>query len=372
MKNNTPSRNCGLDIIRCFALFCVIGIHFFLEIKFDEMIIAGKYGYVILLVRSPFLVCVPLFMMLSGYLMKNRTPSRKYYSKLIKTMSVYVMASLCCAAFYVAYYYFFEHRLVNIADKLWGILAYNTAPYGWYMEMYVGLFLLIPYLNILYNNIGSQQGKKNLILTLMILSVLPSTVNIFALREGLGWFLHPTTSTNYMKLVPVWWERLYPLVYYFFGCYLSEYPLKLTRKQNLLLILVNIFVMGTHSFYRNANVGYLNGPWEAYTSPFVVTLTVLVFEFFVRGDYSFIGEKGVRFLTKLSGLSLPAYLVSWIFDSVVYHVLFQIFPGLYYKLLLLPIAVPIIFVCSLLLAACIDWVYECISKCITSCRKAAA
>lgn len=361
MKENQVTRNCGLDLVRCFALFSVIGIHFFLEIHFDEIMISGWYTYILLLVRTIFLVCVPLFMVLSGYLMGTRKPERKYYRKLIKTLSIYLMASLCCGAFYVLYYLIFEHRLVPIVDELLGILDYTTAPYGWYIEMYIGLFLLIPYLNILYNNIGSREGKRNLILTLLCLTVLPSAVNIFYLRD-LRWWIQPSTFQDYTKLVPSWWERIYPLTYYFLGCYLREYPLKITRKQNLLLILLVHFLAGTFAYYRNYGSIFIDGAWQAYTSPFVVALTVLVFEYFVCADYSRVSPKTAGFLAYLSNLCLAAYLVSWIFDTVVYFILFRIFPGLNYQLLLLPIGVPVIFVCSLALSAVINWVYSLISR----------
>lgn len=78
-RNNKRSRNPALDIVRCVALFSVVGVHFFLNSGFYDEIVQGERMYVMTVVRSACMICVPLFMLLSGYLMRTRKPSSRYY-----------------------------------------------------------------------------------------------------------------------------------------------------------------------------------------------------------------------------------------------------------------------------------------------------
>ena len=65
-------RDPKLDIIRIFALICVVGVHFFLNCGFYDVPIVGKRMYVASVVRAFFITCVPLFLMLTGYLVNKK------------------------------------------------------------------------------------------------------------------------------------------------------------------------------------------------------------------------------------------------------------------------------------------------------------
>ena len=45
------------------------------------------------------MICVPLFLLLTGYLMKNKELSIKYYKGIGNTLFVYVLASIACVLF---------------------------------------------------------------------------------------------------------------------------------------------------------------------------------------------------------------------------------------------------------------------------------
>ncbi len=67
-------RNPALDIIRIVAAFTVLSVHFFLHNGFYYETVQGTSMYIMTLMRTLFSVCVPLFMILTGYLMCNKTP----------------------------------------------------------------------------------------------------------------------------------------------------------------------------------------------------------------------------------------------------------------------------------------------------------
>lgn len=65
-------RDTSLDFIRIIALISVISIHFFRHIGYYNLTLQGRWVYVLTLARSFFRVCVPLFLILTGYLMNKK------------------------------------------------------------------------------------------------------------------------------------------------------------------------------------------------------------------------------------------------------------------------------------------------------------
>ena len=59
------------------------------------------------------------------------------------------------------------------------LLAFTGAPHAWYVEMYIGLFLLILFLNVLYHGLTSRRQKQVLILTLLAVTALPALTNLY-------------------------------------------------------------------------------------------------------------------------------------------------------------------------------------------------
>lgn len=158
-----------MDIVRCFAFFFVVSIHFFLNSGYYNEIVTGPRMYIMTLFRSFFMICVPLFMVLSGYLMCNKTISRSFYKKLIYTISIYILSSLCC----VLYKVLVIKESLSIGTFVCGFFNFSNAPYSWYVEMYIGLFLLCPFLNLIYHNLKNKMQKHILLATFLLLTAVP-------------------------------------------------------------------------------------------------------------------------------------------------------------------------------------------------------
>ena len=211
-------RNINLDLIRSVAVFNVVGVHFFLNSGFYGEQILEKKMLILCIDRSMFMTCVPLFLLLSGYLMTNKTLSVQYYKGIWKTLIIYLLASGVC----ITYRNIVCNENIDIYKAILLILAFQGDEYSWYIEMYISLFLMIPFLNVLYHGLRNQNHKKALLMTLIIVTVLPSVMNNFNLMD-LHWWKMPSISMNYNKLMPSFFTSMYPLTYYFIGSYLREY-----------------------------------------------------------------------------------------------------------------------------------------------------
>lgn len=346
-------RDPRFDLIRCFALLSVISAHFFLNSYFYLEPITGKKLYLFTLIRTATLVCVPMFMVLSGCLLRNKTCSRKYYASLTKTLVIYVLASLACGAF--RKYYLLE--TLALKEILLGLLSFQTDPYGWYIEFYIGLFLLVPFLNILYKSLPGKREKQLLLLSCLCLTALPGIMNTFPLETS-GWWQNPAAATSYTKLIPAWWTNLYPVTYYFLGCYLMEYRPKMKTLPNLLLILFTVLIHGSYCYWRTYGAAFVDGAWTAYESLPVVILTALIYTLFLNLDLSHLPPSAGGILKTTSECCLGGYLVSYIFDQLFYQWLRERVGYMPDRLKYFFIIIPLIFLCSIALSWIINLIYR--------------
>ena len=104
-------RDKRLDIIRIFSLFCVICVHFFLNIKFYDNIVIGKKMFLMTTIRNFFMICVPMFITLTGYLMSDKKINNKYYIGIIKIIVTYILCS-------IIYLFFSKYRFPRIKSYI--------------------------------------------------------------------------------------------------------------------------------------------------------------------------------------------------------------------------------------------------------------
>ena len=87
---------------------------------------------------------VPLFLMLTGYLNCGKKVGPGYFPKVLRVVVSYVLISLVTYGVLLATGE--EHfSLRGLAN---GLGSFSIIRYGWYINMYLGLFLLIPVMNI--------------------------------------------------------------------------------------------------------------------------------------------------------------------------------------------------------------------------------
>lgn len=334
MTNFTQNhkRNLNLDLIRTVAVFSVLSVHFFLNSEFYNTVITGTKLYVATLMRNMFMVCVPLFLLLTGYLMNKKKRSNSYYSGIKKTITTYLVATL----FIIAFRIFILHEHITLFDMLINVTSFQQ--YSWYIEMYIGLFLLIPYLNIVYSNLATKKEKLILIFTLLFLYTLPSLLNTLDLQ---------TLD---------WWVNLYPLTYYYLGSFIQEYQdeIKLSLKYNFILLFFSFLVFGSYSYYRSYNSIFIWGSWCDWGGFSNVITSILLFVFLLRIDIKTMPLFFKNCIVSISKLSLGIYLLSWIFDKYNYPILNRMVPNIANRLPYYFIIVPINFLLGYLLSFFVD------------------
>ena len=78
----------GLDIIRVIAVISVLCVHFFLNTKYYQTSINGIGMKLQYIVRNIFMICVPLFIILTGYLNKKKEYNKEFFKGLIEVLII--------------------------------------------------------------------------------------------------------------------------------------------------------------------------------------------------------------------------------------------------------------------------------------------
>lgn len=290
----------GIDILKTIAIFCIIAGHFFIihtpfkEEPFDNlsMFIQGCF-------MNFFLIGVPLFVTITGFLNSNKSISKRYYFKIFKVLIPYVLLSTITLLFRVYY----QHEDITFLNAIEMIFAFSAIPYAWYIEMWIGLYLLSPFLNILYHGLGKKTHKILLIILLSALTALPNGLNI-----------------HEHHIVPSFWESIWPLTCYFIGCYIKEFQPAVNKKWLILscLLLCTIVPIFNILTYPHHDYMFLGG-----TQMLHWMIMVSIFLLFYKVHIDNVLLKNV--ISTISHLSLYMYLTSFIFDSLYYPYFIQNF-----------------------------------------------
>lgn len=336
-------RNSTLDVIRIVAVLSVLSVHFFLNTDFYQQIIEQGDSTMFLAVamRTSFMVCVPLFIMLTGYLMNRKEWSLSYYKGILHTIGIYIIISIFC----LIYKGTREGQTITPLIGLQGILDFSADSYSWYIEMYLGLFLLIPFLNLIYNHLDTKREKQVLILTFFVLSTLPSICNVYG-----------------TKIVPAWWGGVWPILYYFIGCYIREYPPRLSWFWYLLLFAGLVYASTKFNIYRSHDNVFevqIYNDWYGWQN---VLSTTLLFSLLSKMNLEKLPVVVKGILYGISRMSLGIYLASWIVDQYVYSKLRMTVPDFGDRMPYFGITVLRVFVGAFILALAAEVIYLILSK----------
>ena len=152
MSEKNQKRNLNIDLIKVLAVFLVVLVHFF-----------NRTGYYGLPSRSPLMLfatfiwsvamaCVPLFLIATGYLMKNAKYSKKFFTNLLRVVGYYAAAVV----------------VLTITDKQahgFGLIRvffenlFTFNHYSWYVNMYIGLYLMSPMLNAAFESLKTKKNQ---------------------------------------------------------------------------------------------------------------------------------------------------------------------------------------------------------------------
>lgn len=286
-------RDIGADIVKTIAILSVVGVHFFLNTKFYRVGLNNTNLFIQTIIQQICLICIPLFVMATGYLNNNTKINMNYYKKIVPIICLYLLYSIP-ALIYRGYIGEIPFDLPLWIDQ---VLHFKGHRYSWYINLYFGLFLLIPFLNKMYN---SLENKKEKTLLIGILSLLTCMAAVPSLH------------------LPSYWKSIYPLTYYFVGKYIKEFKPEIRVSKNVLLIIGVVLVQAIVE-YVAAGQGEYKHFLTDYSSIFRLMEGYLIFVLVYKLEIK--NNKFRNIVISISKLTLDIYLASFITDRLTYKML---------------------------------------------------
>lgn len=242
---------------------------------------------------SSIIVGSDLYMLLTGFLCCNKQFGKTFYKSGLKVILSYIFFSILTV---IVNIYIF-HTGMTWKSGLLGILSFSTIPYAWYIEMWIGLFLLAPFLNIWYKALPNIKMKLYLIALLFLLSALPDFFNRYS-----------------MHLVPQYWENVYPLAFYFTGCFIREYQ-PVVSKRIILFVILLITMISPAVTMLTGHPTFLHITGDR-NGIFASAIAIAVFLAFYNTNMN--SSFGKTIFKSISLRSLDIFLCSAIFDFYLY------------------------------------------------------
>ena len=155
--------------------------------------------------------------------------------------------------------------------------------------MFIGLYLIIPFLNVLYGALKSQKEKLILLFCLSLIIIIPSTFSL------LKWD---------------YWYSCYPLFYYFIGLYLNEYKPKCNKW--MLFLLIILIIVFQVIIVKNTEILMID--LKKHSNLFCAIISIMIFLMLYNLNAK--SYKKYTIIKNLAKLSLSTFLISYIFDTL--------------------------------------------------------
>lgn len=325
-----------INNIKFLASFFVIALHFMLNLQgqIPNEQFTPKVSLFFSIIYQLFITCVPLFIITTGFLSLKQNYSKKLFKRLIKFFTLYILSSLLSYSII----HFTLGTTLTIHEIIQKIMYFNLITYSWYVEMYIGLVLLIPILNKVVTH--STKKELQLFIGMLFLTVaLPSLIN--AVPQLQPW-IH---LANF-------WINIYPILYYFIGAYIKKYvDFSNFSKKRISFILISLFIiiiLGVLINYFNANPR-ISEKSGSYPSLLIVIQSILTFTLIAS-----LFNKQYLLIDKISRITLPIYLMSYSVDQIFYPYILKKLDSPKTLIYFYPAVVVTIFIISIVLAALIN------------------
>lgn len=211
-------KNIGIELLRIICMFMILGLHFNMHGNVLSQLnkLTNFNSFFILMLECIFIVAVNVFVLISGYNMHSKKFKKERIIKLL--IKVWVINLIMCLIMY-----FTGNISLNIKNLLYFILPFTLQEY-WFVNAYIYLIILVPFINALIKNIDKKKFNYLLLILLVfnsILSCMPNVTVILTSGYSVIWFINV----------------------YLIGAYISKYSLKIQKAYNFILYIFFIIIL---------------------------------------------------------------------------------------------------------------------------------
>lgn len=258
--------------------------------------------FVFIVLRTLFNEAVPLFLLLSGFLQANKTFGKKHYMGLIPLFITYALSVATAYVTHVLYY----GDAIGFSKFIYSIFSFQINSYSWYFEMFIGLYLLMPFLNLMYKSIPDIKQKFVLVLILLLCTSVPVSIAAF-----------PAFGDR-LLLVPSYWKIMYPISCYILGSFIREVSPKINKL--ILFACLAVSVLGVSGMQFISSFGEERFNMYVFANEGdLATVVIATLIFLLLYDLDIKNRFISGFFKGVSLASFDIYMFSYTVDLLVYE-----------------------------------------------------
>lgn len=341
VNNRTISRNSNIELLRIITMCGVIILHLNNSNLGKAFVFTkGTLNYYAL----NFLECmcigaVDVFIIISGLFMY-----KKNKITIDKPLRLILQVIIFSAGHYLA--------AVTIGSKEFStsILTKSLLPINWFVMIYIALYILSPFINVVINNIDRKTFKTLLVVCFALFSVYATGVDVIS--EFFGESIKGLSTVGMYG--SQWGYSIVNFIFcYLLGAYIAKYDdVKINKSKNIILILACALLLSVWSILNN-KIGFITekSAFE-YCNPILIIQSVLIVVLFKSIDI-----KENKIINKLASGAFVTFLLHNYFIS---HINIEKICS--YNFIVLICAFIIISICIYIVCFLISIVYDFLTK----------
>ena len=301
-------RKSNIELLRIIAMLLIISFHYVYKSEY----VFDKLDYNAFIVKTFYFfgeLGVNLFILITGYFLVNGKFSMKKLIKLILEVNFYYLFSTFLA------YRFNIGSVKNLDIFRDYILIFFPSIFDrfWFITVYMLVYILSPYINILVHNLSKNNYKKLLLILILLWSIIPTIFGIL--------FNSTETLLYYNRFI-------WLIVMYLVGAYIRLYSIKFFDKKinaviaslvSFIIMVVGILVIYKYNYafslLGTREVAYFWGP---NTLPMLV-LSVSIFILFIN-----LKINSNKIINLLASTTLGIYMIhDGIFAGFIWNNIFN-------------------------------------------------
>lgn len=297
-------RDSNIELLRILAILGVIILHY----NNDTMgggfayVAKGSINRIALYGLESLCICaVNLFVLITGFFSCNakRADLKKVAALLIQVSIFRTVPYLFTLA---------QGAPFSVKDLLVTLL-----PANWFVMLYVGLYLLSPYINVLLHQLSDKNKRTLLIVSFVLFSIWPSLVTLLE-----SYLLYPVNGLNTVALTggDSGYTLVQFLLMYLIGAYIRLTDFTLKPRCSIPLLLCSVFLITLESAQSTSFA------WS-YCNPLVILAAVAMFTLFRQFRFQ------SRVINALSKSAFTCYLAHMYFLKH-YHIAYAVNQPLWY------------------------------------------
>lgn len=264
----TKQRNSNIELLRIMSMIGVIILHYNNpEIGGGLSQVSNTLNQVVLFILESISICaVNLFILISGYFLCRSSKRQP-----IKPIELIIQV-----IFFSTVLYFIKICAGVEMLTIKGLIM-TLIPSNWFVILYCTLYIISPYINILFEQLSDKQKKKLVIVLFIIFSMWPTIVDFSSELLGKEWI---GLSSVGMYGSEWGYSIVNFILVYIIGAYLYyvEKSRNKCNKKKLVsyLLMIILAITGWAFLNERMTVFTERSAWE-YCNPLVIAEAVIIF-----------------------------------------------------------------------------------------------